>query len=92
MAEKVSGRGKREKVSGRGKREVLISGIVNRVDAFNAKMEKVNDFLSEMKTRKNVKYIYNGNICLSILNRSKLHLNRFGTMQLIKGYREILKV
>ena len=55
-------------------------------------MEKVNDFLSEMKTRKNVKYIYNGNICLSILNRSKLHLNRFGTMQLIKGYREILKV
>ena len=26
-----------------------------------------------------------------MLNRSKLHLNRFGTVQLVKNYREILK-
>ena len=26
-----------------------------------------------------------------MLNRSKLHLNRFGTIQLVKNYREILK-
>ena len=26
-----------------------------------------------------------------MLNRSKLHLNRFGTIQLVKDYREILQ-
>ena len=54
-------------------------------------MQKVNEFLSEIRTRKNVKYIDNGNIGLDMLNRSKLHLNRFGTIQLVKNYRETLK-
>ena len=40
-------------------------------------------------TRKNVKYIDYGNIDLGMSNRSKLHLNRFGTFQLVKNYREI---
>ena len=38
-----------------------------------------------------MKYIDNGNISSGMLNRSKLHLNRFGTIQLVKGYREIFK-
>ena len=38
-----------------------------------------------------MKNIDNGNIGLGMLNRSKLHLNRFGTIQLVKTYREILK-
>ena len=33
----------------------------------------------------------NNNIGLGMLNRKKLHLNRFGAIQLIKNYREILK-
>ena len=38
-----------------------------------------------------MKYIDNRNIGLDMLNRSKLHLNRFGTVELVKKYREILK-
>ena len=38
-----------------------------------------------------MKYIDNGNIDLGMLNPSKLHLNRFGKIQLVKNYREILK-
>ena len=80
-----------EEVSGGGKRDVLVSGIINRGDDYHTKVQKVNEFLSEIRTRKNAKYIDNGNIGLDMLNRSKLHLNRFGTMQLVKDYREILK-
>ena len=53
------------------------------------KCKKVNEFLSEKRTRKNVKYIDNGNIGLGMLNRSKLHLNSIPF--LVKNYREILK-
>ena len=82
-----------EEVSGGGKRDVLVSGIINIGDDYNTKVQKVNQFLSEIRTRKNVKYIDNGffNIDLDMLNQSKLHLNRFGTIQLVKNYREILK-
>ena len=45
--------------------------------------------MSEIRTRKNIKYIDNGNIGLDKLNWSKLHSNRFGTIQLVKNYREI---
>ena len=74
-----------------GKRDVLVSGIINRGDDYNAKVQKVNEFLSEIRTRKNVKYIDNGNAGLGMLNWSKLDLNRFGTIQLVKNYRENLK-
>ena len=80
-----------EEVSDGGKRDVLVSGIINRGDDYHAKVQKVNEFLSETRTRKNVKDVDNGNIGLDMLNRSKLHLNRFGTIQLAKNYREILK-
>ena len=78
-----------EEVSDGGKRDVLVSGIMNRGDDYNTKVQKVNEFLSEIRTRKNGEYIDNGNIDLDILNRSKLHLNRFGTIQLVKNYCEI---
>ena len=80
-----------EEVSGGGKRDVLVSLIINRGDDYHANVQKVNEFLSEIRTRKNVKYIDNGNIGFDMLNRSKLHLNRFGTIQLVKNYRETLK-
>ena len=79
-----------EEVSDRGKRDILVFGIINSGDDYNAKVQKLNEFLSE-RTRKNVKYIDDGNIGLVMLNRSKLHLNRFGTSQLVKNYREILR-
>ena len=81
-------------VSDGSKRDVLVTEIINRGDDFNfhAKMHRVNEFLPEIRTRKNAKYLDNGNIGLGMLNRSKLYLNRFGTIQLIQNYREILKV
>ena len=63
-----------EEVSNGGKRDVLLSGIINRDDDYHAKVQKVNKFLSKRRTRKNVKYVDNGNIGLDMLNRSKLHL------------------
>ena len=80
-----------EEISDGRKRYVLVSGIINRGDDYHAKVQKVNEFLSEIRTSKNVKHIDNGNTGLDMLNRSKLHLNRFGTIQLVKNYREILK-
>ena len=80
-----------KEVSDGAKSDVLVSGIINRGDVYHAKVQKVNEFLSEIRTRKNVKYIDNGKIGLDMLNRSKLHLNRFGAIQLVKNYREILK-
>ena len=35
-----------EEVSDGGKRDVLVSGIINRGDDYNAKVQKVNQFLS----------------------------------------------
>ena len=80
-----------EEVSDGGKRDILISGMINRSDDFNANVQKVNEFVSEIRTRKNDEYVNNENIGLGMLNRSKLHLNRFGTIQVVKNYREILK-
>ena len=73
-----------EEVSDGGKRDVLVSGIINRGDDYNAKVQKANELLYKIRTRKNVKYIDNVNIGLDMLNWSKLHLNRFGRIQLVK--------
>ena len=73
-------------------RDVLVSGNINRGDDFNAKVQKVNEILSEIRTRKNVKYIDNGNTSLVMLNQSKLHVSRFGSTQLVNNYLEILKI
>ena len=55
-----------EDVSDGGQRDALVSEIINRGDDFNVNMQKVNDVLSEVRTRKNVKYIDNRNIGLGI--------------------------
>ena len=81
-----------EEVSDGDKRDVLVAGIINRNDDYNAKVQKVNEFLFEIRTRKSVKYIDNGNLGLGmLLHYIFLHLNRFGTIQLVKNYSEILK-
>ena len=44
-----------EEVSEGDKRDVLVFGIINGDDDYNGKVQKVNEFLSEIITRKNVK-------------------------------------
>ena len=46
-----------EVVSEGGNRDVLVSEIITRGDDFNAKVQKVNEFLSKIRTRENIKYI-----------------------------------
>ena len=41
-----------EEVSDEGKRNVLVSGIINRGDEFKATVQKINELLSEQRTRK----------------------------------------
>ena len=41
-----------EEVSDEGKRNVLVSGIINRGDEFKATVQKINELLSEKRTRK----------------------------------------
>ena len=43
-----------EEVSDRGKRDVLVSGIFNRGYDYNAKVQKVNEFLSELGKTRNI--------------------------------------
>ena len=45
-----------EVVSEGGNRDVLVSEIITRGDDFNAKVQKVNEFLSKIRTRKNKIY------------------------------------
>ena len=77
-----------EEVSKAGKGDALGSDIINRGDDFNDKVQYVNEFLSEKRTRKNVKYIDNENFGLGMLNRSKLHLNGLGAIQVVRNYRQ----
>ena len=49
-----------EEISVGGKTNVLVSEIINKGDDYHAKVQKVNEFLSEKRTSKNVKYIDNG--------------------------------
>ena len=74
------------------RRDLFVSGIIDRGDDYRAKVQKVNEFLSKIRTRKNAKYIDNENISLGTLNRSEFHLNRFVTIQLVKNCREIFKI
>ena len=74
------------------RRDLFVSGIIDRGDDYRAKVQKVNEFLSEIRTRKNAKYIDNENISLGTLNRSEFHLNRFVTIQLVKNCGEIFKI
>ena len=37
------------------RRDLFVSGIIDRGDDYRAKVQKVNEFLSEIRTRKNAK-------------------------------------
>ena len=71
-----------EEVSDGGKRDVLIPGIINRGDHFNAKVQRVNEFLSEKKLGK-IRNIW--------IMETLVYKHWFGTIQQVKNYREILK-
>lgn len=63
-----------------GKNSVIVSGLVPWGDFLNGKATEVNKILKQLCQSKNLKFIDNSNIDPSIhLNRSRLHLNDYGT-------------
>ena len=70
--------------------KVMISTLINRGDDLNSKANEVNDFLYNIALENDIHIIDNGNINLEMLNRGKLHLNRYGSIQLAKNFRNAI--
>ena len=70
-----------------GNNTVIVSGLVPRGDFLNGKATEVNKVLKQLCQSKNLKFIDNSNIDPSIhLNRSRLHLNDYGTTLLANNF------
>ena len=70
-----------------GNNSVMVSGLVPRGDFLNGKATEVNKVLKQLCQSKNLKFIDNSNINPSIhLNRSRLHLNEYGTTLLANNF------
>lgn len=61
--------------------EIIISGLINREDNRKAKqtVNEVNKLLGNYCTATNLGFITHDNITSTSLNRSNLHLNRYGS-------------
>ena len=66
--------------------EVFISSILNRNDKLNEKGKKVNEFLKLNCSVVGLGYIDNSNITNTYLNKSGIHLNTSGTIELAKNF------
>ena len=70
-----------------GNNTVIVSGLVPRGDFLNGKATEVNKVLKQLCQSKNLKFIDNSNIDPSFhLNRSRLHLNDYGTTLLANNF------
>ena len=65
---------------------VYVSGLIVRNDKYDRKGKKVNVILKKKINDKNLSFINNGNINPRMLNKSELHLNEYGTTQLVKTF------
>ena len=57
-----------------------------RKDKHDKKGKKVNECLKKQCSRNNLNFIDNTNINLGMLNNSGLHLNEYGTTQLVNNF------
>ena len=58
---------------------------------FEEEIKEINRKLENLCKGKEIKFITNSNIDVSFLNRSKLHFNKSGTVQLVKNVSQVLK-
>ena len=65
---------------------VYVSGITIRKDKYDKKRKEVNKNLQKLCNNNNLFYIDNENINLGMLNKSGLHLNEYGTTQLVNNF------
>ena len=72
--------------------QIAFSGVIHRDDEdFEEKIKEINRKLENLCMGKEIKFINNNNIDDSCFNRSKLHLNKSGTTQLVKKISQALK-
>ena len=65
---------------------VYVSGLAVRNDKYDRNGEEVNEILKKKCNDKNLSFIDNGNINSRMLNKSGLHLNEYGTTQLVNNF------
>ena len=68
------------------KDQVFVSSLVIRNDKLNKKGNEVNELLKNKCGIRQLSFIHNKNISLGMLNNSRIHLNEYGTMQLVSSF------
>ena len=65
--------------------DITVSSTINRKDNQGSKVSEVNNLLKFLCIENNFKFLLHQNIDLNCLNRSGLHLNKFGECTLVKN-------
>ena len=72
--------------------QIPFSGFIYRYDQdLKEEIKGINRNLENLWKGKGIKFINNNDIDVSCLNRSKLHLNKSGTAQLVKKASQTIK-
>ena len=73
------------------KNTVYVSGLTVRQDKYDKKENEVNVVLKKQCNDNNLNFIDNRNINPRMLNKSRLNLNEYGTIQLVNNFCYIMK-
>ena len=68
------------------KKDVYVSGLTVRNDKYDGKGKEIKAILKKKINDKNLSFTDNGNINPRMLNKSGLHLNEYGTTQLVNDF------
>ena len=72
--------------------QIAFTGVIHRDDQeFEEEIIEINRKLKNLCKEKGAKFINNNNIDGSCINRSKIHLNKRGTTQLVKKNSQAVK-
>ena len=84
-AEKIASNIINVAVSAKNANTVYVSRLTVRNDIYDWKVKEFNVNLKKKRNEKNLSFTDNGNINQLMLNKSRLHLNTFGTTQLVNN-------
>ena len=64
--------------------DITIFSLITRNDDKGSKVAEVNNLLEQLCTERNYRFFLHDNINQKCLNRSGLHLNKYGTLSWLK--------
>ena len=70
----------------------MISGLLRRGDSLESKRARTNAIITDMCKEEDVKYMEHENINIEHLNRSLLHLNKYGDSFFANNVLILLKI